>query len=393
MSRPLAIIEATLVLPEGPRRATLRLAGGRVAALTEQPAPGDALIPLPDHFVYPGLVNAHDHLELNLFPPTKWRDVYPNAHEWGRDALAHLSDPNVAARAAVPLRHRLFFGGLKNLLGGTTTVAHHNPLYRSLRTPRFPVRVVRRYGWTHSLAFGQDVPGSYRRTPRDAPWIIHLAEGTDDVAARELDALARLGCLADNTLLVHGVGLSADDRSRAIAAGAGLVWCPATNLFLLGRSGEVQEFADAGRLALGTDSRLTGSRDLLNEMQVAARLSRLDRRRLFEAVTQDAATLLRLSDVGRLTVGARADLIALRATDDDPYATLLTASRADLRLVILGGRPRLSDEDLLPIWERLHAAHEAAALDGRAKLLARDLARRLRRSPLAEPGLELGPTA
>jgi len=46
------------------------------------------------------------------------------------------------------------------------------------------VRVLQRYGWSHSLHFEKDVAGSYRGTPRDAPWMIHLAEGTDAVLAR-----------------------------------------------------------------------------------------------------------------------------------------------------------------------------------------------------------------
>jgi len=33
---------------------------------------------------------------------------------------------------AVPLTDRLFIGGLKNLLGGATTVAHHDPFDREM---------------------------------------------------------------------------------------------------------------------------------------------------------------------------------------------------------------------------------------------------------------------
>jgi cytosine/adenosine deaminase-related metal-dependent hydrolase len=389
MARALAITNATLVTPDGPKKATLRLQKGRILSVGSQPEARDTVIPLPGHVIYPGLVNAHDHLELNHFPPTRWRDVYANAHAWGHDALAHLSDPEIAAKTALLLRQRLFFGGMKNLLSGVTTVAHHNPLYRPLHSRRFPVGVVRRYGWTHSLEFGEDVAGSYRRTPNNVPWIIHLAEGTDEVAARELDTLAQLGGLGDNTVLVHGVGLSERDRERSIAAGAGLVWCPATNLFLLDSTGEVGDFADAGRLAVGTDSRLTGSRDLLEELRVAAQISQLDSRQLFAAVTTDAAALLRLDDVGVLRQGARADLIALQAGDDDPYQLLLSASRSDLRLVMLAGKPRISDTDLLPFWEATRSSYQHVSLDARPKLLASNLFRQQHRVPLREPGLEI----
>ena len=55
------------------------------------------------------------------------------------------------------------WGGLKNLLSGVTTVAHHNAFSGAVFTPDFPVRVVERYGWAHSLAFSPDVAGAVSR--------------------------------------------------------------------------------------------------------------------------------------------------------------------------------------------------------------------------------------
>ena len=81
------------------------------------------------------------------------------------------------------------------------------------------MRVVQHYGWSHSLLVDGDeaVAGAYRRTPRDWPWIIHAAEGTDPDAASELGRLDDLGCLGANTVLVHGVGLRPEDRARLTA--------------------------------------------------------------------------------------------------------------------------------------------------------------------------------
>jgi hypothetical protein len=44
----------------------------------------------------------------------------------------------------VPREERLLIGGVKNLLSGVTTVAHHDPLYSCLQEATFPVRVVTR---------------------------------------------------------------------------------------------------------------------------------------------------------------------------------------------------------------------------------------------------------
>jgi cytosine/adenosine deaminase-related metal-dependent hydrolase len=65
------------------------------------------------------------------------------------------------------------------------------------------------------------------------------------------------------------VGLDEEDTERLLSLGAGLVWCPTSNLKILGRTLDPRRRVDAGRLALGTDSRLSGSRDLLDELRAA----------------------------------------------------------------------------------------------------------------------------
>ena len=47
------------------------------------------------------------------------------------------------------------------------------------------------------------------------------------------------------------------------------MWCPSSNQFLFETTADVRAFDDADRLALGSDSRLSGERDLLDEMKVA----------------------------------------------------------------------------------------------------------------------------
>jgi len=126
----------------------------------------------------------------------------------------------------------------------------------------------------------------------------HIAEGTDEAAADELRQLDALGCLRENTVLIHGVGLSEADRRRVLEAGAGLVWCPSTNLYLLGRTGDVRNSPQQVALAIGTDSRLTADGDMLDELKAASATGQLSPEQIFRAVTIDAAKLLRLPDVG-----------------------------------------------------------------------------------------------
>jgi cytosine/adenosine deaminase-related metal-dependent hydrolase len=85
----------------------------------------DLEVDLSGYLLLPGLINAHDHLEFNLFPRLG-RGPYGNAVEWARDVY-HPDCPPVAQHLALTKRIRLLWGGLKNLLSGVTTVAHHNP--------------------------------------------------------------------------------------------------------------------------------------------------------------------------------------------------------------------------------------------------------------------------
>ncbi len=383
----IAITGALLILQDGPRQLTLHIGDDQITAIGGSPQPGEKVIDLTGHALFPGLINAHDHLHMNVFPRTRRRERYAHANDWYRDTLELLDEPPLADLNALPLNSRLLIGGFKNLLAGVTTVIHHDELYRPLRSRQFPVRIPQRYGWVHSLAFEPDVAASYRRTADDEPWMICLAEGTNALAAKELYMLEQIGCLGENTVLVHGVGLTPSDIERVIEAGAGLIWCPESNRYVLGEARFHSQLV--GRMALGTDSRMTGSRDLLEELKVAADLSGLPAWQIVQMATTSAARLLRLPDAGRLAHSQPADLIALAAEGADPYELLVSSHRADLRLVMLGGRPRIADPDLEEFFQLTRTSYQEVHLDGVPKLLARDLYNRLGRSGLTEPGLEL----
>ncbi len=383
----LAITGALLMLPDGPRRLTLRLDGERIAAIGGSPQPGDRVIDLVGHAVFPGLINSHDQLGLNVFPRIKLRDRYSHAHEWYSDVNSQHVSEALSQFGSVPLSHRLLIGGIKNLLAGTTTVMHHGELHNTLRSRSFPVRVVKHYGWTHSLHSDKDITASFRRTPAEVPWIIRVAEGVNEVAAGELAELDRQGCLRENTVLVHGVGLSEMDIARIIEAGTGLIWCPESNRFLFGEARFHSRLV--GRMAIGTASRMTGSLDLLEEIKLAAHLSGLPPQMMLRMVLSDAARLLRLAEAGRLTHNGWADLVVVKMDDRDPFQALLDSHRADLRMVMLGGKPRIADPDLQHVFTITRTAAEPASLDGVPKWIAHDLIQQMRHIDVNEPGLAI----
>jgi cytosine/adenosine deaminase-related metal-dependent hydrolase len=381
VTQPVVLENALVVSYDGVARASLAFDGGRVG----EPGPGALHIDLSGHAVFPGLINAHDHLQLNNVPALAHDEPFANSYEWIDAFEAQRGNDAVTAAVAVPKELRHWQGALKNVLAGATTVAHHDPMHLVHDDPDFPVTVVREFGWSHSAGlscsrdgaaprYGPPVAESFGATPNDQPWIIHLAEGVDDVAGGELAWLDAAGCVAANTVLVHGVGLSRRDVERCVERGTAVVWCPASNLQLFGRTLDPHALFRAQRLALGTDSRLTGSRDLLDELRVAAACARLSPKELLRLVTLDAARILRLDARGGLDRGCHADCVIVRG-DGDPYTALLETTRTTIRAVVRGGRPVVTDLDFADWFDHCGVEPVAVRLDGVPKLMARGVAR------------------
>lgn len=361
---------------------------GRTAAAAR---PRALRIDLRDHLLFPGLVNAHEHLHVNAVPPLRAGAPFANSYAWIEAFRSHFAEPAVAAALASPKPLRLRHGALKNLLAGSTCVVHHDPWHCALDSPDFPVALLRDFGWSYALAgpgYGPPVQASFAATPPHRPWMIHLAEGTDATARAELAELDRLGCLAANSVLVHGVGLRPRDIERVIAARAAVVWCPGSNRALLGHTLDPRRLCEAGRLLLGSDSRLSGERDLLEELRLALDRYGLSPAQLLGLVTRDAARILGLPGRGRLSPGARADLLVVEDRGGDPVRSLLGIGRSEIRAVLREGVPRIADPDFAHWFAELGIDTVPITLDGRAKLIDRRLADA---ALLAlEPGLGMG---
>lgn len=382
-----SLCHAAVVMQDGVSRQTLSIRAGRIDAA---PASWAYRVDLRDHLIFPGLINAHDHLQVNAVPPLPGHAPFPNSYAWIAAFQAHFDHSDVIAALQLPKALRLRHGALKNLLAGTTCVVHHDPWHPELDADDFPVTLLRDYGWSYAPSwpgYGPPLQESFAATPPEQPWMIHLAEGTDAVACAELAQLDQLGYLAGNSVLIHGVGLREQDIDRVIAAGAAVIWCPASNLALLGKTLDPRRLSTAGRLALGSDSRLSGARDLLQELSGVIDGYDLSAAQLLELVTTRAAQILRMPAQGHLSPGACADMVIVEDQGGDEMRSLVGIERSQIRAVVRQGVPRIADPDFAEWFAVAGVETVPVMLDGKPKLLDRALAEPALMA--LEPGLEL----
>jgi len=304
---------------------------------------------LDGYLLLPGLTNSHDHLEFGLFP-NLGHGPYANFEQWANDIQQSESDV-IRRHRSVPKDVRLWWGAIRNLLCGVTTVCHHNPLDPVLLDDGFPVRVLTEFGWAHSVAMDPDLRAKFQTTPKDLPFILHAGEGLDEKSANEIFELDRIHALDDRTVLVHGLGLTSDGISLLNRRGAALVWCPTSNQFLFGRTHRWESLGTANNLVLGSDSPLTAAGDLLDEICFAHSDTGVDADELYRLAITRPAAVFRFDDGrGAIRPGAAADLIAIRDTGASPAETLTRMSSNDVELVVVAGRVQLASQML---FERL----------------------------------------
>jgi cytosine/adenosine deaminase-related metal-dependent hydrolase len=152
--------------------------------------------------------------------------------------------------------------------------------------------------------------------------------------------------------------------------------------------------AEAGKLALGSDSRLSGEFDLLAELRVAHASNQLSPQCLFQLVTTNAARLLRLraGGMGQVRVGGTADLVLLPpsgAGSANSFSQLFGLNRSQVALVMLAGKPLIGSAQMQPVFEATRTKFARVSLDGTEKLMSQKLVARLKKSSVQEPGLTI----
>lgn len=377
MKRPLLLTNLHAFFDGRFQHCSIRISDGTITAIgSSLHRDGhDVVLECDEMHVVPGLINSHDHLELNVFPKLG-TPPYPNYVEWGND-LQKQYKSEIRRILKVSLRDRLLWGAYKNIFSGVTTVVHHNPYYLHFRFG-FPLEVYRNYSWAHSLSFDPKPPRTLSHSGNKV-FVMHLAEGIDSLARNEFNEFHNRGGLHAKSVIVHGVALTPADGIKMAEAGTGLVWCPGSNLYLFGTTTLVESMPEALPIAIGTDSTLTGHASLFEEVCEARRVKGIAPRRLLEMVTTIPAKMFRLRS-GRIAEGAPADLLLFDGASPDSLTDFTELNAGRISLLLKGGRPLYGEWD----WLRrlgLRNGFEHLSVGGRNKFILGSfhaLARRIR---------------
>jgi formiminoglutamate deiminase len=164
------------------------------------------------------------------------------------------------------------------------------------------------------------------------------------------ELLAELDVVDAAFTAVHATHLTDADIAVLGESGCTACFCPTTERDLADGIGPAARLAAAGvRLALGTDSHAVV--DMFEEARALELHERLETQmrghftaeQLLAAATAAGHRALGWPDAGRIEVGALADLVvvdlaSVRTAGTDPAAIAFTATAADVREVVCGGR-------------------------------------------------------
>lgn len=180
--------------------------------------------------------------------------------------------------------------------------------------------------------------GALAREYPDVFFHTHLAENREEIEAVRrafpddrsyLGVYDRFGLLRERATFAHGIYLDDTDRRRLADSGAGVAFCPSSNLYLGSGLFDLAASDAAGmRYALATDVGAGSSFSMLRTMGEAYKVAQLLGQQLsplraFYLATLAGARMLRLdAHIGHFVPGAEADFIVL-----NPEATPLLARR------------------------------------------------------------------
>jgi cytosine/adenosine deaminase-related metal-dependent hydrolase len=288
---------------------------------------------------FPGLINSHDHLDFNSFPRIGNR-IYNNYADWGKD-IHQQNKETIKAVLKIPRELRIQWGLYKNLLNGVTTVVNHGA---KLKICDPFITVLQNNYSLHSVQFEKYWKLKLNNVfAKKRPYVIHAGEGTDPIAHKEINTLIKWNLLKKSLFAIHGVAMNEEQSTKFNA----LIWCPASNYFLLNTTADIQKLKTKTSILFGTDSTLTSDWNLWEHLRLARKTGMMTDEELFRSVTLKPAAMWGLENSGKIAASHTADIvIAKKKNEVNQFDALYKVNPEDILLILHKGAIRLFDESL-----------------------------------------------
>lgn len=353
-------------------------------------------------YIFPGLIDPHNHITYRFLPPWDPPQQYQDRCEWigSSDYYAYKAchdfhrDDTYRGASGRSVEYQCImeiYGEIAALMGGVTSVQSQ----------------LSDFGWDCAEGLvrnvdAQDADGGWRGDTVDActfpistcsgngsscsnrasieediesgclqSWVPHLGEGVDCQAYREFEALTScVDLLIPQTAIIHATAFGPEEFAQIAGAEAKIIASARSNVNLYGRTLDLPAVLDAygnrgleDMVAISTDWCPSGSCNMLDELSCIADLNGNTWGNILspEAITRMAtvagAHVLGLDDrgsascyqeIGRIEAGYEADLLVLSADrNTDPYQALLQAEEDDILIVFVGGKPLYGTRDFM----------------------------------------------
>ena len=338
-------------------------------------AAGATVVACADGVISPGLINAHDHLTFDLSQPVPHDpERYDHRHEWrlglnGATELDNFPGSSSSREAVLVAELRMLFGGA-TAISGSAGSSSAQGLLRNLERADlteglqavdvnpsvFPLGDSGGQMLTVGCGYPQ-IDGTGELAADQ--YMPHVSEGINAAARNEFQCLSGApggeDLRADNTAIIHGVGVLADDIATMAERGTMLVTSARSNIDLYGVTADIPTYRNLGvRMAMSTDWTASGSMNMLRKLQCvdSFKADHLDGTltdlEIWLMATYWAATSTGAGDqIGLIREGYLADLTIFDGSVVTDHRAVIEARPEDIALVMRGGHALHGDAALV----------------------------------------------
>jgi len=255
-------------------------------------------------------------------------------------------------------------------LNGVTTVVNHG---EKLSIKSNLINVIQSANCLHSIQFEKNWRWKLNRFfTKNKPFVIHIGEGTDKASHDEIDELIKWNLFKKTLIGVHGVAMD-DKQAGSFKA---LIWCPASNMFLLNNTAIIDELKAKTSILFGTDSTLTASWNVWEQLRMARDTLLLTDEELFDSLTKNAAFVWKKNNIASIDINKQADIIIANANNKTGFDAFYSIDPKEIQLILRKGEILLFDEEIkdqLPATNLSLSLFSKICISGKAKYIYGDV--------------------